>query len=674
MGPISPHHQDNANADANGGDGRSAGAVVVAVRTTTKTDAVVSRRSNKRLPKRHGDSKLFFLLIGVLFVFISAVLLVSWHHAAVGNAAMPKTTGLVPSCEPNKGGGGGGGGSSSGGTLSLSSSSPQRPKQEIKQEDDHHQDQVLMTHFEESNHPSSNRLVILPGELPGYTGWARPVHSLVDHYRLDRVSPSSSTRRRRVGQAVRIVVTCPVRQCAHGGAWFYTRAYGPALLPATTLDHGNGTYTFSIYPHDPGMYHVEIVLAFSKTINMTQVPMDGRLGEPSFEGFLLPGFPISFAVVDDDNNNNNNKNNGAKTTNKVPGPAKKICHSNQILQRSDDYPLTFARWVVTSRTRHNAFSLRDLMVPKGTNPNKKLTSLAKYENISLEGYQYSDNSVGFHMDYVPNSCDIQSLSNLTKVRTWTNAIQTSKLQISQTSKIHFLFFGDSNIRNQYNFFRDHVYKSLLRQDPNGVVRLFNFSYVDVMKFWDDTWEKSKEHFVSITGQFPNDHFIVVYNLGLHDLNNRCTLFGQATGRVSATAGPCLPYYKDDVTTMTRLVASTPSLVKLWQSTTAGWHKWGVYGVAWPQKQGQKFPKDPNMCHYFNQVAWDVVKEHDMQVMDTFWLTLPRADHREVIDRDASRTSYKLVHFGPEVYSSLVRQILMIALEAIKNGKPGKQYV
>lgn len=194
-----------------------------------------------------------------------------------------------------------------------------------------------------------------------------------------------------------------------------------------------------------------------------------------------------------------------------------------------------------------------------------------------------------------------------------------------------------------------------------------------MKFWDETWDWSRSWYLRVMTEFPNDHFIVIYNLGLHEFQNRCALFGQAAKRVKPNPGPCVDFYQNDVANMTNLVTSNRALVKLWESTTAGWHRWGVFGVAWPQKAGQNFPIDPNLCHDLNRVAWDVVHKSNMKVMDTYWLTLPRADHREVIDKDASRTSYKLVHFGPEVYLSLLRQITMIALEALMNGQPGKQY-
>jgi hypothetical protein len=82
----------------------------------------------------------------------------------------------------------------------------------------------------------------------------------------------------------------------------------------------------------------------------------------------------------------------------------------------------------------------------------------------------------------------------------------------------------------------------------------------------------------------------------------------------------------------------------------------------------------DMCASLNGVAHEVLSKRDIAVMDTYWMALSRPDHREVIDNDASRTSYKLVHMGPEVYLLLLRKLLTIALEALSDGKPDKQYL
>lgn len=69
---------------------------------------------------------------------------------------------------------------------------------------------------------------------------------------------------------------------------------------------------------------------------------------------------------------------------------------------------------------------------------------------------------------------------------------------------------------------------------------------------------------------------------------------------------------------------------------------GVLGVSWPQSLGQQFPLEPNVCGYINDFAWDVMQAEKIPTIDAYWLTLSRPDHREVVEKENIRTSYKLV--------------------------------
>ncbi|KAL3932152.1 MAG: hypothetical protein SGARI_004039 [Bacillariaceae sp.] len=283
------------------------------------------------------------------------------------------------------------------------------------------------------------------------------------------------------------------------------------------------------------------------------------------------------------------------------------------------------------------------------------------------------------MEYQYRNCRLEPLETLLSKQRWKTAFDNSKRVVDGRSKrLHIVFFGDSNIRNQHNYVRDYFAKPT--KFLNGKLQL---TYVEVMKFWPLTWPESKQKFQDVFQKFPHDHFVVIYNLGLHEISNRCSLFGQKAGRFNSThrPGPCLPEYEKDVRGMTALVQSKQKqmlLKPIWQSTTAGWPKWGVFGVAWPQKVGQYFPLATDMCFALNDVAEKVVqeeqKENAIPIMDVYWMTLARPDHREVVDKDASRTSYKLVHMGPEVYLQLLRQIFSIVLEALEEGEPDTQYL
>ena len=43
-----------------------------------------------------------------------------------------------------------------------------------------------------------------------------------------------------------------------------------------------------------------------------------------------------------------------------------------------------------------------------------------------------------------------------------------------------------------------------------------------------------------------------------------------------------------------------------------------------------------------------MQEEKIPVVDTYWMTLSRPDHREVVQKETIRTSYKLVHLGVSV--------------------------
>jgi hypothetical protein len=110
---------------------------------------------------------------------------------------------------------------------------------------------------------------------------------------------------------------------------------------------------------------------------------------------------------------------------------------------------------------------------------------------------------------------------------------------------------------------------------------------------------------------------------------------------------------------------------VWQTTTAAWPKWGVYGNAWTPKSPQRLPKAPNVCAYFNEIAWSVMAAAErnshshikVHVQDTYWLTYSRPDHRQV---DAeNKVSNHLMHAGPEVYSILVRKWAMMILDVFR---------
>lgn len=538
---------------------------------------------------------------------------------------------------------------------------------------------------------SSSALTILQHELPGYTGWARPLYTLVDHFSVVGYSNKVAT----VGQDWHVTVECKHHeQCAHGGALFYIRAYGRSLLPGRVVDHENGRYTVTILPQDAGRYTLEVVLTISKKPNWEELPLKGKPGEPSYEGYLLPGFPLSFTVVEPPSPKTRVAKKKTSAAVQHAAVARHLntdlplCRARQLLETSTDSALATGRWLVVNKTRGLPYprSAAALSLHNNNNNNDDKTnktssssiSFADTEQINIETYTSSMASVGFQMDYFHNDCNVLSLDEIADPNTWHTAIQASALDITDGSqqkgrgggRLHVLFIGDSNTRNQYNFFRDFVAKPT--QYMNDIIK---HTYIDMMGHWPETFNHTRDMLYKLTSDqdSKNDHFFVVFNVGLHEVTNRCSINGLRKGL--KLEGKCHEVYQKDVQELLDLIQQTlpHAIIKIWQSTTAGWPKWGLYGVGWPQHYGQKFPREPNFCGYINELAWPIVRSNnnnnnDVHVMDTYWLTLSRPDHREVVQKEAIRAFYKLVHLGPEVYGILVRKFVTIILEAVKNAK------
>jgi len=573
-----------------------------------------------------------------------------------------------------------------------------------------------------SSSSSIRDLTILPHELPGYTGWARPVHTLAgDFERIQQPSqqqPSQQQHQHQHQQDEMLVVSvgqnCTVRvHCSHeaaryGGSSFFVRAYGRSLLPGIVQDYKNGTYDITVIPFDEGTYTLEVVLTFSLTPNYMDTPLKGRGGEPSYEGYMLPGFPIAFTVTKDDDfqdehstgnnnvidattktetttattttntNNNNNNNNNNNHNNKLP-----VCQAHELIETSTHSQLYTGRWLVTNKTRHWPAS-------RTMDSHSKQNPYAQYEAIDLQNYKASHNALGFQMEYFYNDCTVLSYADMTSREKWLQVLDGTADGGNEQKKhqaIHVLYIGDSNTRNQFNYFRDHI--GMVVSNNQNVQNYdrghswtfldgrLKLTYVDMMGNWPQTFNKTVDtiHHHVQEPRNRGDNFMVLYNAGLHEITNRCSLTGEAKGL--KYDGSCYDVYRQDVRDLTKVVKSFPASLRIWQSTVAGWPKWGLFGVSWPQTRGQKFPLEPNFCGWINELAWDVVHtEHQIPVMDTYWISSSRPDHREVADKkDANQqTMYKLVHLGDEVYSFLVRKFVHAIFEARTHGRTGVPYL
>lgn len=208
-------------------------------------------------------------------------------------------------------------------------------------------------------------LDLYPGELPGYTGWARPEHTLVNLFQLVK----SDGNNPQVGKDWRIHLKCTSEKCAtsstNRGALFYARAYGPAVIPGYVTspvrdEGGTDLYTVMFHFLDEGVYLVEVVLTFSESYAFEDYPLISQI-EPSYEGYMVQGFPMQVTVTS-----------GATAGANPPNSPQAWCTAEQLeLGDNIHQQISFARWRVFDKNSHS--------FPKSRTPNSKV--------VSLEGYQ-----------------------------------------------------------------------------------------------------------------------------------------------------------------------------------------------------------------------------------------------------------------------------------------------
>jgi hypothetical protein len=152
---------------------------------------------------------------------------------------------------------------------------------------------------------------------------------------------------------------------------------------------------------------------------------------------------------------------------------------------------------------------------------------------------------------------------------------------------------------------------------------------------------------------------------LHDIHRLC---GQEWTQdrkdylsVSDTTFSCLQEYESIIRDFAKLIKRIPADLKIFQTSTAAWPKYGNYGIQWNIDGAQLLPLDPSFVIPFNEIAVDVLKayEDDIQIMDGFWITYPRPDNREIGD-----VGNKLSHPGLEVQGAMARIWSTLILERI----------
>lgn len=467
---------------------------------------------------------------------------------------------------------------------------------------------------------ASTSMALAAGELPGYTGWARPERTLAGYFEIMSVS----SQRPRTGEEFFITVQCQGNEdCLKGTSMFYLRAYGPSVIPGIVKNEGEGVYAMKFLPMDPGRYTVEVVLTFSNPPSLDTFPINEP--EPAYEGYLLPGFPLQISVQDSSHENQN-------------VDSKALCTLNHLTETSPYTAVTKARWKVTSKSNGPGYTSGTLDSP-----------------MSKAGYKHNVNSLGIHMDYeYVSHCTLLPRSAFAK-RLGNNH------PFAQCGKnIQVIFIGDSVMRVQKDMF-----EGMANHLPN-----IHVTYIDLYGGYrrvDKLGPNIQVHLDDIQRRVPNDAKVILFNTGLHDIHRLCGDEWRndryeylekeklESGRFS-----CTQEYRLLLQDFTTLIQNVPADLKIFQSTTAAWPKYGNFNIEWPDR-AQVMPVALDVVTYFNEIAFEVLERYreSIQIVDGYWITYSRPDNREI-----GGIGQKLSHPGLEVQSVTSRIWAMLILEKL----------
>jgi hypothetical protein len=354
------------------------------------------------------------------------------------------------------------------------------------------------------------------------------------------------------------------------------------------------------------------------------LPLKGNF---AYEGYLLPGFPIEFVVQPD---------RAVRADTHIHNNDKPLCRIHDLLETSTGSALEKGRWLITAKNVDEVYDASEQTLFN--------------QGVSLKGYQRGLNSLGFKADYVYSSCALLSEQVVRDTQIWNDTIRESRFK---AKAIRVLFIGDSNMRKQEEMFRTY-FGGLVESEEittsGGIVPLLPsiIERLDVLKL-----DTSAQYFV-------------IFNTGLHDLDKLCVARRRPERdpyiNVTDEEFFCFDEYRRQLERFVQAVKSFPSILTVWQTTTAGWPKWGNT-APWRPGSIQNLPSDASAVAYLNDIAWDILSSRDVPVMDAYWLTLARPDHRDVNEQNA--IGKRMVHGGPEIYSVLTRKWAMMILESLR---------
>ncbi|KAL3796875.1 hypothetical protein HJC23_008828 [Cyclotella cryptica] len=554
-----------------------------------------------------------------------------------------------------------------------------------------------------ATHPlHQNPYALSPGELPGYTGWARPEQTLAGYFRMASTAPSSSSSHPQnsryhsilpLGQPFTLLLHClhdenmTYYACPPtGGAFFYVRAYGPSVITGTVVDHSNSSYLIALFPPEAGEYTVEVVVTFSAPLNVRDFPLRRNRAdaaekleeedEPGYEGYLVHGFPIFILVLEEE------RDDAADPLFPPPHEVDKPwCNLTQLTETSPLSSLTAGHWRVID---HVGRSIHHPLTPDEA-------------SVSLDGYRMGLNSLGVRMQYVYEECELMHIRDIVGdgrghvmkaclrelgyldevlVEAKNQSGAASPMSVSEEhDNVHgvdVIFIGDSVMKLEMGFFTKLLGGSMTSHAMRGV----NITYIETNGGIHSTLSNiiatlKTLQTINERGQSKKSGFLrkrlILFNSGLHDIDILCSSKRRRSRNVTITSvnnASCADAYRDVLMRLVQFIDAYPAEIKVFRTTTAGWPKYGNYGFTWPASEMQPQSRSTHTVNHFNEIAHDIIRKYSssIYITDGYWITLPRPDHTQTSEHN--QVGKHLVHPGYEVLSVFARKWLMLILWSV----------
>jgi hypothetical protein len=447
-------------------------------------------------------------------------------------------------------------------------------------------------HLEQAFHEDNNRIQPNPfalssGELPGYTGWARPEQTLAGYFRISFTSHSTTHANYHSvipsGETLKLLLTChhddtTTYACPSYGTLFYIRAYGPSVITGNVVDHYNSSYSMVLHPVDVGVYTVEVVVTFSSPLELQDFPLNwSKTGdyveeeEPGYEGYLVSGFPIQILVID------------GETTMTNSHRQKQWCNLQQLTEQSSISSLTVGHWQVidhVGRSIHQPLMRDDTLV-------------------SLDGYRMGLNSLGVRMQYEYEECELMHIRDIVGnvdegighvmdrcldklgylndqtalARNGTHSVNSDNFY-----GVHVIFIGDSVMKLEMGFFIKLLGGPSMVDGSRGV----NITFIETNGGIQSTLPdiiSTLNNMLAIderkqaSSKLDNKR-VILFNSGLHDIDILCSSKRRRTRNetTSDRTVSCADAYRDTMTQLVQFIDLYPADLKMFRTTTAGWAK------------------------------------------------------------------------------------------------------